>query len=131
MKWTIEYIEHGNYFKVVNEGIFEPGDSTRLYQNLFSNKFWKLNTSILMDNRLVDYRNVSYRVISDSSFNLAKNEDQIGESKIGYLVESQIGYGASRQLQMLLEGKSSIKIEVFTDEEKAVTWLTENQTANE
>src|SRR5689334_20584783 len=127
MKWTIEYVRNGDFFKVVNEGIYEPGESVELYQSIFSNERWTPGASILFDNRLIDYRNVNYEVMSQSSSNLANNEAQIGNSKIGYLVDSSLGYGISRQFQLLAEGKISTKIEVFKEEEKAVGWITRKQ----
>lgn len=128
MKWTIEYLTSGNYFKVVNQGIYLPGDSLNLYRNIFSNRFWTPGTAILMDNRLVDYRNVTYQVVSRLSHHLTDYEIVIGKSRIGYVVDSQVGFGICRQFQLLMEGKTSTKIEVFTDEEKAVDWLTQKQT---
>ena len=127
MKWTISFITKGNYFKVVNEGLYEAGDSIKLYASLFSNESWHPGASILMDNRQVDYRNVNYQVMSQSSNNLANSEKQIANSKIGYVVESPVGLGISRQFQMLMEGKSSIIIEIFTNEEAAINWLTREQ----
>ena len=127
MKWTIEFVKHGNYFRVVNQGIYEAGDSVKLYQNIFSDKSWTSGSSILMDNRQVDYRNVNYRVMSQSSHNLINYETQIANSRIGYIVGSQVGFGVCRQFQLLMEGKLAVNIEVFTDEEKAVKWLTEKQ----
>src|SRR5215813_4155482 len=100
MKWTIEFVQNGNYFRVVNQGVYEIGDSMRLYQNLFSDKSWLSGTSILMDNRRVDYRNVNYRVMSQSSHNLTTFKKQIANSKIGYVVESQVGFGVCRQFQL-------------------------------
>ena len=128
MKWTIEYIESDNYFKVVNEGIYQTGDAVRLYKSLFSNKAWQPGVAVLFDNRQLDYQNVNYQVMSEASRRFADNEAEIGKSKIGYVVASQIGYGISRQFQMLMEGKSATRIEVFTDEERAVEWLTAVQT---
>lgn len=127
MKWTIEFVKHGNYFRVVNHGIYEAGDSVKLYQKIFSDKSWTSGSSILMDNRLVDYRNVNYRVMSQSSNSLIHYETQITNSKIGYIVSSQVGFGVCRQFQLLMEGKLAISIEVFTDEEMAVKWITEKQ----
>jgi hypothetical protein len=129
MESTIVYIKSGNYFKVVNRGIYFPGDSLRLYRNIFSNQLWTPGSPILIDNRLVDYRNVNYSVMSRVSHTLTDYEIIIGNSRIGYLVDSQVGFGICRQFQMLMEGKTSTKIEVFTDETQAVDWLTQIQVA--
>ena len=127
MKWTISFITKGNYFKVVNEGLYEAGDSIKLYEHIFSNESWHPGASILMDNRQVDYRNANYQVMSQSSRNLANNEKQIANSKICYVVASPVGLGISRQFQMLMEGQSSTVIEIFTNEEAAIDWLTREQ----
>jgi hypothetical protein len=105
MKWTIKYIESGNYFEIINEGVYEEGDSARVYQNLFLDKNWKPGSSILMDYRLVDFRNINYQVLSKTSQLLVGYEAQIGSCKIGYLAELPVGYGRCRQFQMLVEGK--------------------------
>src|ERR1044071_1889128 len=91
-------------FKVINEGIYEEGDSVKLYGDLFSNKFWKPDSSILIDNRLVDFRNINYEVMSQSSTNLSASQEQIGNSKIAYLADSPLAYGSCRQFQTLMEG---------------------------
>ena len=129
MKWTIKYVENGSYFKVVNQGIYFPGDSLDLYQNIFSNPSWTPGLSILMDNRLIDYRNVNYLVMSKVSRHLTGYKSLIGDSRIGYVVDSQLGFGLCRQFQMLMEGKTSTEIEVFTNEEKAIDWLKQKQLA--
>lgn len=127
MKWMIKHIKNGNFFRVINEGIYLISDSVDLYEEIFSNKLWVPGSSILFDNRLVDFGNVNYQVMSEASKRFAAYEKQIGKSKIGYLVESQIGFGISRQFQMLIEGKTSTIIEIFMDEGKALSWIIERQ----
>jgi hypothetical protein len=131
MKWTIEFIENGNYFKVVNEGVYKAEDSLGILVELFSNKLWHPGASILFDNRLANFTNVNYQVMAASTRNFAVNNEQIGNSKIVSLVTSPIGVGISRQFQTLLSEKSSAVVKIFDDEEKAVAWLTERQAANE
>lgn len=125
MKWSIEYINKGNYFKVVNEGIYETSDSIKIYREIFSHKLWRPNSSILIDNRRVDFRNVNYLTMSQASSNLANNSHQIGSGRIAYLTGSQLEYGVSRQFQILAQDKVSTKIEIFKYEDEALKWISQ------
>jgi hypothetical protein len=51
--------------------------------------------------------------------NLTDYEIVIENSKIGYLVDSNVGFGVCGQFQLLMEGKASTNNKVFTEEEKA------------
>jgi hypothetical protein len=131
MKWTIEFIESSNYFKVIDEGVYHAEDSVKLLAEIFSSEFWQPGMSILFDNRLVDFGSINYQGMSATSVTFSINNNQIGKSRIASLVASPIGFGISRQFQTLMAEKSPATVEIFTDEEKAVEWLTAKQAASE
>jgi len=127
MKWTIEYVESGGYFKVINEGTYEARDSIGILADLFSNARWQPGTPILFDNRLADFSAVNYRVMSETTFSFAENNERLGSSRVASLVGSPLAFGISRQFQTLMAEKGTLVVEIFTDEAAAIGWLTEPQ----
>ena len=123
MKWAICSCKDQPFVRVTLKGVFNPDDYLWMLRDLISQDFWKPGTFILLDNRKLDFSKSNYEAMRKASFSHEDNDEQIGNGKIAFLMNSTGDYGLGRQYENLAEGRVSARIHVFIDEATAIGWL--------
>jgi hypothetical protein len=123
MKWTFEYVEDGNYIKVVSKGVFSADDQARLVEELMSQPYWRKGLPVLFDNRKIDYSIGGTAAIKEAGEYHIKNNERIGDGKAALLMKSVTDFGLGRQYELLTDEAVSVNVHIFLDENQALRWL--------
>ncbi|MEO8074217.1 MAG: hypothetical protein ABI686_13340 [Acidobacteriota bacterium] len=121
--WTIEYVERQNIVKVVVENDFCANGHTKMIGNIVSQKFWNPGMNLLIDDRKVKFKNTDIELVKKVSEGFRAFGKELGNGKTAILMGSLSDYARGRQFELLTDDKVSTDIEIFMDEEKALSWL--------
>ncbi len=80
--------------------------------------------NVLFDDRKVEFNETTVELVKKVSEDYSAREKQIGNGKAAILMKSLTDYARGRQFELLTEKRVSSELNVFTDEDKAVNWLT-------
>jgi len=79
--------------------------------------------NVLWDLREADFSTVSRDEVQSVMEFVSKTWGTEGRSKAALVVKNDLDYGFSRMYQMMMEGATSSKVEVFRDLDAAETWI--------
>ena len=123
MEWIIEYVEAGNYFRVIGVGLFSIDRHFQMFDDIVSHDRWKPGMPLLFDNRQMDFTGIDFTVVRQASSNYERIADRIGNVKSAMLMKSISDFGTGRQFEMMSVDKGTGEMSVFIDEEEALSWL--------
>lgn len=123
MNWTIEYIKEGHFVRVTVTGIYNLKDHVLMLEDVAARNFWIPSMNLLIDDRHLDFQSTSLEELREAGKRRAELDVLIGAGKTAVLVSSTIDFVRARQYELITSGKILAKIDIFKDEEEALSWL--------
>jgi hypothetical protein len=123
MFWTIEHLKDLRFVKVSVTGIYNIDDHMRMLEDLTSRDFWKPGMNCLFQESNLTYHGITLEQLREAAAKRIKMDASIGAGKTAVVMGTMTNFARGRQYELITSGKISAKIEVFKDEEKAVSWL--------
>jgi hypothetical protein len=128
MKWTIDPSTLPDYIRIVTNGTASNAEVTSMWRDLLDSDYWRPGTPALFDNReLVPLpRDGSGIVMTDTTAEYFEaRADDIGPARIAFLTRAPENYPLVRQFQIAMHTRRlTATLQMFYDEEDAITWLT-------
>ena len=125
MKHHLEVSEDGSLFTVKTEGEGDVEGIIAFLKDITSHPRWKPGNFILLDHRALKIDKITAIGIEDVSGYFKSISPELGEGKIALVMNREIDFGIARAWENVTDYDVDIKIHVFREIEKAISWLNE------
>ena len=123
MQWTVSFGQMCGAAVVRTHGVFNVEDHARMVADIVSRGEWHPGQPILFDHRELDFDTAGYEEMRRARDNHVAHEERIGGARSAILMKSSSDFGLGRQFQMLIDGRASAELRIFSDESSATEWL--------
>lgn len=124
MKHTLEVSENGS-FTIITEGDGDVEGIIAFLKDIISHPQWKPGNHILLDHRALKIDAITVSGIEDVSAYFKSIADKLGNGKVALVMKRDIDFGIARAWENITAYDVDIKVYVFRELEKAISWLKE------
>jgi len=125
MKHTLKVSEDGSFFTIITEGEGDVEGIIAFLKDIISHPQWKPGNLILLDHRALKIDEITVSGIEDVSAYFKTISNELGNGKVALLMKREIDFGIARAWENITEYDVDIKVYVFRELEKAISWLKE------
>jgi hypothetical protein len=125
MKHKLKVSEDGSLLTVITEGAGDVEGIIAFLKDIISHPRWKPGNLILLDHRALETDEITLSGIEDVSAYFKSIAPELGDGKIALVMKREIDFGIARAWELFTEYDVDIKIHVFRQLEKAISWLKE------
>jgi hypothetical protein len=126
MYWTIEHAKDRHFVRVVAGGIYNIDDHMRMLKDVATRDFWTPGMNLLIDDSNLDFSQTSLEQLREAGRKRIELNALIGSSKTAVLGGSLADFARARQFELITNGKVSAKIDIFNNEDKAISGFIED-----
>lgn len=123
MKYSITYDNRHRFFLIETEGDFDYESYQELAECLLKNDDWSPHSHCLFDYRKTDFLKVDKADIQKMGFFHQRNNFLFGSGKSAFVMRCPGNFGMARMYQGSVEPHVDARINVFTDFDKAQSWI--------
>ncbi len=127
MKWLLGFHAGKNLVTATMDGSFRIDHFRGLFHEILRHPDWRTGMNMLLDYRNVDFSDVAYPEVEQSSTIHKKADERVGDGRIALLMNYPLGFGIGRMYKSMTEHGISASIGVFRDSDDANSWLNENR----
>lgn len=127
MKWQLMFDVRGNVVTATMEGHFSIDHFRGLFHDILGHPEWNAGMNMLLDYRNVDFSDVSFPEVKQTSTIHKKADERVGDGRIALLMSYPLGFGIGRMYKSMTEHGISASINVFREPEEAGGWLNEDR----
>lgn len=121
---TLEVDKNGCFF-IQTEGDGDVEGIIAFLKDIISHPQWKPGNNILLDHRALSINAISVSGINEVSAYFKSIADKLGNGKIALVMSREVDFGIARAWENITTDDVDIKIYVFRELEKAISWLSE------
>jgi hypothetical protein len=125
MKHILKVSEDGSFFTIITEGKGDVEGIIAFLKDIISHPQWKPGNLILLDHRALKIDEITVTGIEDVSAYFKTISNELGNGKVALVMKREIDFGIARAWENITEYGVDIKVYVFRELEKAISWLKE------
>jgi len=111
------------FVRVTNSGVGSAAAFNEMTERLLGHPLIRPGARVLMDNRAIDYSQVTAEDVLERASELARRAEALASFRIAVVVPSVANFGTQR-ITALIAGEDFPDARGFTDLDNAIAWLT-------
>lgn len=125
MEYTLKVSKDGSFFSITTQGDGDVEGIISFLKAIISHPQWSPGNLILLDHRALKIDTITASGIEGVSAYFKSISDKLGNGKIALVMKRDIDFGIARAWENITEYDVDIKLNVFRELEKAISWLKE------